>query len=148
MLRDINQKWSIICKLNKEFDEIYHKIASHYGMSDSAFWILYVLYENRNSLTQKEICNYWCSSKQTINSAIKDLENKDYINLIYEDGSRKSKKINLTKKGIEFSKRTIKNVMKAEEVAFSKVDEKEFDKVISFFEKQIYSLKEEVNNII
>ena len=43
-------------QINKEIDDLYHKVATYYGLSDSAFWILYSLYENRDGLTQKDIC--------------------------------------------------------------------------------------------
>lgn len=148
MEKEINDKWTMINQLNKEFDEVYHKIAVHYKLSDSSFWILYVLYEKKEGCTQKEICADWCYSKQTINTAIKDLEKKEYISLNYEDSNRKYKKICLTPKGLEIAENTVKKVMEVENIAFSKIDKKEFDRVINFFQVQLSSFKEGANKII
>lgn len=145
---EVNEKWMLISKLNKEFDELYHKISVHYNLSDSSFWILYTLYENKQGYTQKEICSDWYFSKQTINSSIKDLENKKYIELKYENNNKKNKKICLTELGLEIAKNTVKKVIEAENRAFSKINKKELDKVINFFQVQLDSLKEEMNKII
>lgn len=148
MLKEINEKWELISKLNKEFDDIYHKIALHYNLSDSTFWVLYTLYDNKYELTQKEICQDWYYSKQTINSAIKDLEKKEYIVLSYKEGSNKSKIVSLTNKGKKVAKESVGRIMEIENSAFSKIDGKEFDMVIDFFKKNIAVFKEELNNIL
>lgn len=148
MLKEINEKWELISKLNKEFDDIYHKIALHYNLSDSTFWVLYTLYDNKYELTQKEICQDWYYSKQTINSAIKDLEKKEYIVLSYKEGSNKSKIVSLTPKGKKVAKDSVGCVMEIENSAFSKIDEKDFDMVIDFFKKNITVFKEELNKIL
>lgn len=147
-MQEINEKWIVISKINKEFDDLYHKIAVHYNLSDSSFWILYTLYENRQGCTQKQICSEWCFSKQTINSAIKDLIKKQYIVLKYENDNRKNKIICLTQEGLEIAKNTIEKVIEVENIAFSKVDRKDFDFVIHFFQVQLSSFKEEINKII
>ena len=144
-MKQINKRWSIISKINKEFDEVYHKIAINYKLSDSAFWILYTLYENKEGCTQKEICSDWNFSKQTINTTIKDLERKKLITLNNEENNKKIKKIKLTNKGIEIAKNTVEKVMEVENIAFSKIDIKEFDRAISFFQVQLKSLKNEIN---
>ena len=145
---NVNKKWELIGKLNKEFDELYHKIASYYNLSDSSFWILYTLYENKKGCTQKEICSDWYFSKQTIHSAIKELQKKQYIVLNYEEPNRKNKIIRLTQTGLEATKNSVAKVMEAENAAFSTFDENEFNHVIHFFQIQLSSLKKEVNKII
>ena len=67
------------CRLYKEDDGLYHRLAKHFGLSDSAFWIVYTLEAARRSLTQAEMSGYLNLSKQTINSGIKSLEQAGYI---------------------------------------------------------------------
>jgi len=76
---------------DNEFDEEYHKLASYYKLSDSSFWILYELYQNKNGCTQKELYTDWYLNKQTINSSVKYLINKKYIMVEYLDNNKKSK---------------------------------------------------------
>ena len=52
----------------KENDVIYRRMAAQFGLSDSAFWILYCLRESVTPLTQKQLCESIYMSKQTINS--------------------------------------------------------------------------------
>ncbi|MCI7442013.1 MAG: MarR family transcriptional regulator [Clostridium sp.] len=137
----INKKWALINKINKEFDDLYHKMAVHYNLSDSAFWILYSLYTSKKPCTQKEICDNWCFSKQTINSAIKNLEQIGYI-------SRGYKKIVLTPLGLEVAEKTIHEVIEIENKSLSKINEEELDTIINLFQKTLSSFKEEANKII
>lgn len=58
----------------KESNEVYHRLARHCGLSDSAFWILYTLREAEEPVSQKQLCNELYLSKQTVNSALKNLE--------------------------------------------------------------------------
>ena len=143
MKSSINEKWDIICKIMKEFDDTYHKIATYYNLSDSSFWILYALYQKKEGCTQKELCTDWYISKQTINSSIMYLQNKGYISLKYEESNRKYKRVCITDKGLEIAKQTVGKVTQIEDKAFKNIDEKEMDIAINFFKKQLKSLKDE-----
>ena len=57
----------------KESNEVYHRLARHCGLSDSAFWILYTLREAEGPVSQKQLCDELYLSKQTVNSALKKL---------------------------------------------------------------------------
>lgn len=148
MKASINRKWGIITKINKETEEIYHKIAKHYNMSDTSFWILYILYEKNEPCTQKEICDYWSYTKQTINSSIKTLEQLGYIKKGYEENGKMNKKIYLTEKGIEVAKNTVKEIIDIEDRVYKCISEKELDMVIELLEKPLILLKEETNKIL
>ena len=40
-------------RMYKECNEFYHALAKHFGLSDSAFWILYTLREEGRPLSAK-----------------------------------------------------------------------------------------------
>lgn len=148
MKQNINQKWEMICKYMNEFEIEYHKLASYYKLSDSSFWILYELYENKEGCTQKELYTEWCLNKQTINSSVKYLTKEGYIALENLDNSKKFKKLKLTEEGMKLAKNTIGKVMKLEERVFENIDENEIDRVINFFKKQTTAFKNEVKKVI
>ena len=148
MKQNINQKWEMICKYMNEFEIEYHKLASYYKLSDSSFWILYELYENKEGCTQKELYTEWCLNKQTINSSVKYLTKEGYIALENLDNSKKFKKLKLTEEGMKLAKNTIGKVMKLEEKAFENIDENEIDRVINFFKKQTTAFKNKVKKVI
>lgn len=148
MKESINRKWSLITKINKEFDEIYHNIAVHYNLSDSSFFILYCLYETQKPCTQKEICESWYFNKQTINSSIKKLEEKGYITRKNIDDNKRNKQITLTQQGMELAKKTVAKIIKIEDIVFSKVSENELDHIINLLQELLTSYKKEVEKII
>lgn len=144
----INERWDSICRIMKEFDEVYHKIATYYNLSDSSLWILYVLYQKKEGCTQKELCTDWYMSKQTINSSIKYLQNEGYILLNYEENNKKFKRIVMTEKGLELANRTVKKVVEIENRVFENIDEKEISIVINFLKKQLETFKQETKKEI
>lgn len=146
MEENILKKWDYIIKISKELDELYHKLASHYNLSDSAFWILYSLYESKKTCSQKEICDSWYFNKQTINSSIKKLEELGFI----KKGSKESldKKISLTSLGEKVAKNSVEEVRKIENIAYSKISEDELDNIINLLKKPLASFKEETDKLI
>ncbi len=148
MNKKINEKWEEICKCMKEFDEVYHKLATYFNLSDSSFWILYDLYTAKDGYTQKELCDNWYVSKQTINSAIKYLLKKEYITLTHEEDNKKNKKIFLSDKGRDIAQKTIEKVLEIENKSFINIDIKEMNIVINFFKKQATILKSETNKLM
>lgn len=144
----INRKWSLITHLNKEFEGLYHKIAGYYNMSDSCFWVLYVLYEKNEPCSQKEICDYWYYSKQTINSAIKSLEKSGYVQKGYPVNNKVNKKIGLTESGMQLAENTVKRIIEIEDRVFKQIGEEELDNVIAFFQTPLNSFKNEVEKIL
>lgn len=118
----------------KETDELYREAAKTLGLSDSAFWILYVLRAEEKDLTQSEICDALYQPKQTVNSALKKLENDGYIELTERD-DRRSKRINLTKKGGKLAEETVDRVIAAEYRTLEGLTEQEQEGFIQLFRK-------------
>ncbi len=125
----------------KENDDWYQQTAKQLGMSDSAFWILYMLYDYRDGITQSEICSLSCFPKQTINSSLKKLETEDIIELVQGDDAR-SKKIILTAAGHELMKKTIIKVRQTEHAALNRMTSDEKDMLISALGKFTQLLNE------
>ena len=67
---------SLIEQENRQYNEtnaLYHAAAVQFGLSDTAFWILYALYSSAVPLTQVQMCAEWCLPKQTLNSAVRSM---------------------------------------------------------------------------
>ena len=131
----------------KENDNIYRDVAKRLGLSECAFWILYVLRADDTISTQSEICGAWYQSKQTVNSALKNLEANGYIELrCVKD--RRSKSISLTDKGINISQKTVDKVIKAEQEALSSLNAEEQEAFISLFHKYTDALKAQMQKFV
>ena len=85
--------------LYKANNEIYHRLARHFGLSDTAFWILYTLREQGGCVSQSQLCGELFLSKQTIHSALKQLEQGGFLQLENVPNNRKNKLVRVTSQG-------------------------------------------------
>ena len=86
-------------QLIKEMDDLYRVYAKNCNLSETAFWILYCIREReKEAFTQREICDYWFYTPQTVNSALKNMTEEGLLILRAEEDNRKNKRIYLTEK--------------------------------------------------
>lgn len=114
-------------------DNFYHRIALGAGISDSAFWILYMVKSLGNGCRQKDISEACATSKKTINSAIWKLEKSGLIRL--EHGSRRDMHIFFTETGEEFAQKHIAPVIEAERASFSRLTDGQQEQLIRLTKK-------------
>ena len=100
----------------KKLDDVYRSAAKSCGISECAFWILYTLRVEEKPFTQAEICEFLIEPKQTVNSALKKLEQEGLLTLSGERG-RGGKPIRLTQAGVKLAETTIDPVIEAEQKA-------------------------------
>lgn len=130
----------------KENDVIYRRMAAQFGLSDSAFWILYCLRENATPLTQKQLCESIYMSKQTINSALKSLERNGFITLA-TGKDRRSKFLVLTEAGQELAARTVDLVIEQEQLAIASMGQESMKQFLSLFRIYTDALKQHFQTI-
>ena len=131
--------------LNAELDALYHHASLKLGLTDSASIVLYTLYDNGEDCLLSDIYKQSGVSKQTVHSAIRNLE-KEHI-LYLEPHSGRAKKVVLTDTGREFVQKTVARLFDAEAAAFSSWTEEEISAHIGFMEKYIHSFREQIEKI-
>lgn len=129
----------------KEMDIVYHNYAKICGLSDMAYWILYSIAERDDYFTQRDFCNDWFFAPQTVNSALKDLREKDIIYLESVPGNKKHKLIKPTENGEKFIEKYIMPLINAESDSFATLSREECDMMLSTTQKYISVLKDKVN---
>lgn len=139
----IEEQMAMQNRLYKEQDDLYHSFALAFGLSDSAFWVLYALCESDQTYTQNELCAVWFYSKQTVNSAINLLVKDGYVVLKPIEGTRNRKAVLLTEAGKAFCKKTILPLLDAERRAFARFTNEERTAYLSLWERQLKLLREE-----
>ena len=88
--------------LQCEMGVVYHEMSHLCGLSDSTMQILYTICNfDEESCLLHDICRLTGLPKQTINSALRKLENEDIIFL--EAANAKNKRVFLTQKGKQLS---------------------------------------------
>ncbi len=104
----------ILNSINLKYDEYDKK----YGVvSNNLFWIIYALYDNKPH-TQLYLSEHCSLPKTTVNTIIKDLEKKDYINMICGKDKRE-KYILLTQKGKDYASNLLGDLFLKEDNIFN-----------------------------
>lgn len=139
LIKEFNQ-------LLKKMDNVYDKLAKSSGISDTAFWIIYTIKNEKETYKQKDLCVMWSYSKQTINSALKKLEEQNIIKLVSVPENKKDKKIILTDYGEQLAKELIDPVNEIEKESLKQL--KEANIFIDLFKKYIETMEEKSENFL
>ena len=142
---DFRQFITQVNQTYKEEDELYRRLARYSGLSEAAFWILYTVELAPGPVTQAEVCGYLSLSKQTINSALKQLEQTGHIRLT--GGPGRKKYLQLTEAGRALSRRTIGPVLELEERVFLGLTEEERASLLALERKYLSLLLRESEQI-
>lgn len=134
--------------LIKEDNRLYHTLAKSFGLSDTAFWILYILEESSQAVTQAELCTVLCLSKQTVNSALKGLSDSGYIRLEPSHGKQRGKQLALTPLGMELIVRTIRPVFRMEELAYQGLSPEERQTLLSLNGRYLELLRQAASPLL
>lgn len=95
-----------------EIESLYHLAAQRCGVSDSVQHILYVVCALGDGCTQADICRIGGMSKQTINSAIRQMEREGLLTLT--ESTRRSRAIQLTDSGRALMQRVARPLVECE----------------------------------
>ncbi|HBA63074.1 MAG TPA: MarR family transcriptional regulator [Lachnospiraceae bacterium] len=131
--------------LTSEIDAAYHEAALKLGLTDSAMMVLYAICNHGEDCPLNDIIHLSGASKQTVNSALRKLENMDVIYL--ENYSGRKKNVCLTDKGKVLVKDTVLRIIEIENSIFDSWTEEERNIYISLTEKYLSSFKEKIRDI-
>lgn len=132
--------------LYSEITAVYHEISVKLGITDSALTILYIICSFGDSYPLGDICRRSGLSKQTVNSAIRKLEEEEIVYLEAIDG--KSKMVCLTETGKRFAEKTVLRLMTVEDEIYSSWNQDDLEKYLELTERFLVSLKEESGQLI
>ena len=132
---------------SKEVDDLYHMLALKFSLSDSAMWILCTMREANRELTQSEIAQEMSMSRQTVNSAIKNLVKQGYLRLEAGSGDRRNKALSFTEEGEAFVKRTVDQVLSLEHQVFENLEVEEQEQITQILRKYTRLMREGAEKI-
>lgn len=117
----------------RESDRLYYGVARDCGLSIASFWALVTIVINGGATTQAAIANEYFYSRQTVNSAVKNLEAKGLVAIACEGDDRRRKQVSLTPAGQAFCVEHICPAIDAEQRAFETLsveERKEFVRLV------------------
>lgn len=122
-----------------EINSIYHDMALKLGLSNSAMNILYTICDNDGECLLRDICRYSGLSKQTINSALRKLEEDDIVKLI--NTTHKYKTVTLTDKGKELAHSTVMVILQMENSIYNSWSPEDVDMYLKLTERYMNDIK-------
>ena len=140
-----NQKLKTFRNTYKDLESVYDTFPKLCGLSGAEYWALSMIYEGIT--TQHAICEQLSLSRQTINSAFKQLKKRDFIYLKSQDNNLREKQVYLTKKGIKFVEEQIGYIHKLEKTVWNKMEDNEKTLLIKYLYKFKTLLAEELKNL-
>lgn len=144
MNQDTKEQFGIIIHLVKELVGIYRGAISQFGISENEFWIWYTLIIMKGEYSQQDICSTWSLSKQTVNTIIMRMVQKNLAYLEMIPGTRNRKNICLTETGKEYGELIVRPVSDAEQRTLSRLSVKDCNACTAVLEGYIRILKEEM----
>ena len=148
MEEQIKQQLQTYNRLCKENDDVYGNLAAHFGMSDTAFWVLYAISHAEGPITQNDLCHEWFYPAQTVNSAVSKMVKDGLLALEVVPGTRNKKNIRLTAAGRELAARTISVVDAIESSAFRMFTPEERELYLSIVRRHVENLKYQKDRIL
>lgn len=108
-------------KVNGDFYCTYQKRT---GLSEAEFWCVFSVYSKKCTY-QHELSRYLFMNRQTVNSALKQLEKKGLIQMIIPAENQRVRKILLTNQGVAFSHKHFDFLQALEEKAWDSLSPEE-----------------------
>lgn len=128
-------------RVYKETNDFYHSVAKALGLSDSAFDVFYALYILGDGCLQKDICGYSYTSKQTIHSSIRRLEQDGLLET--RPGRGREVRIFPTEAGRRFMAERIAPVVETENRALLRIPPEERQTFLRLLRQFAGNLREE-----
>lgn len=131
--------------LLSEIGAAYHEVNQRLGLSDSAMQILYAICHHGEECLLSEICKMSGTSKQTINSALRNLEKWDYVRLESLAGRRK--RVCLTARGKELVGGTALRLIGIENEVFGSWTKQERELYLSMTQRYLTSFRDKAKEL-
>ncbi len=141
----ISQNMKRCNHLQVDIEAVYHDAALKFGLADSVQIILYTACYLGDSCPLSEVVKISGISKQTINSALRNMEAQGLVELT--SATPKTKNVSLTEKGKELAERTVIRLMKAEDEVFSEWSDEDVQKYLELNERFLMGLRERVSRL-
>lgn len=142
----VKEQLEMVIQQMNELTGIYRTAVSKHGVSETEFWIWYILILTDGSHSQQDICNTWSFSKQTVNTIVGHMVKNGYVTLDVVPGTRNRKNICLTEAGRKYGENIVMPIANAEQRTMDRMSAAEFAVCITVLEKYIKILKEEIND--
>ncbi|MDD6194726.1 MAG: MarR family transcriptional regulator [Lachnospiraceae bacterium] len=132
-------------RIYKEINKLYREEAQKLGLSNSAFDIFYTICEFEDGCQQKDICEATFLPKQTVHSAIRNLEKEGLI--VLTPGKGRGVKITLSPLGEKKIIPLMEPIFKCESASFDAMSPEDAQKLLSLNNQYVSHLRDAFSKI-
>lgn len=125
-----------------KLDNVYALFPKSCGLSEVEYWSLLLIYEG--VATQSQISERLFVSRQTLNSAFKQLRKKGLVQLEPYEENQRAKQASLTEKGRVFVEAHVMRMHRIEEKAWEKLSSAERHALIALTKKVSCLIQSEI----
>ena len=146
MDKNTRDQIDLINQKTKELNALYRLAAYKSNISDGEVNIWSVLLNCDEEYSQQDLAELLSLPKQTVNSLITRMIQKEFVVLEHDPGTRNRKVIRLTEAGRHFGEQHVKWIFDAEQRAMEDTDPEEVMAYISMLEKYISRFRKEIDS--
>lgn len=142
----MKSKWNHFNYMVNEINSIYHEMSVKLGVSDSEFFILYMLNENSYECKQSEIYKNSGISRKTINSALQKMQKSCYLTITHTD--KRDTIVCITEKGKDMIRKVVEPIVKVENEIYEEWSKKDIDIYHILTQKYLNTIKEKAKLVV
>lgn len=146
MDKNTRDQIDLINQKTKELNALYRLAAYKSNISDGEVNIWSVLLNCDEEYSQQDLAELLSLPKQTVNSLVTRMIQKEFVVLEHDPGTRNRKVIRLTEAGRHFGEQHVKWIFDAEQRAMEDTDPEEVMAYISMLEKYISRFRKEIDS--
>lgn len=136
----ISQELQRYTHLFSETNAAYHRLSQQLGISDSVTHVLYTAVIHGGHCLLSDIIKLSGVSKQTINSALRKMEEQGLLCMEAAQGRQKG--ISLTEKGVELAQNTVCRIIAIEDRIFSSWSKEEMEQYLKLNQRFLDEFKQ------
>lgn len=126
----------------QSIDKAYSDYAKSCGLSYTGLYILEVIFDNTDGITQRELCEKTFYNKQTVNMVITSFFKQGYVRFEELPSDRRHKYVKLTDDGRKFAEKAVGGIWKIIEGILNEFNDKDadlFTKLLKQYENKFTS---------
>ena len=139
MEESIRRQMTEYNRIFKEEDGLYREVSRRLDLPETELWILYLL-RLEGSCTQRELRKRMLQARQSVNTALKAMEQRGVISMVPTEGDRRSRTIRLTERGEALAAEAADPVLAAEAAAMASLTAAERETLLRLWAKYVAEL--------
>ncbi len=131
---DVKKDANRLSDIMQSMESAYEYYAKQIGINSTVMQLLQIVYDYE-PCTQKQICDIMMIPKQTVNTIVRDYQQKGFLETVQSTEDKRHRHIRLTDQGKDYCEKILPPVSEAENYGLKQFTEEERAMLFSLLEK-------------